>query len=231
MPKLAGKITKAAEGADRFLFVTEVAGRKVGFSAVAGEVVAVERWTETQVSSAPGSVRVYGDQVTVSPPKIWASAVGRKAVWLRTASDELQIRVPADLAVRQGHRVHAVISTGMDRRDSQWAAIVNHGTNRWTQVDLFPPCRCYDPWTSFVMGFGQGFGNLAVGVMGLYGVGLGCACFYLERTGTALLTGLVLGLAVGVAHTFIGLRQSGNATRQYGKAMKTACDRLFAADA
>ena len=139
----------------RFMLTRDVVGRSVGFAAIRGEVVAVERWTETRVSTAGGSVFVHGNQVSVNPPKVWATAVGRKAIWLKSDTNEMQVPVPEDLQVRQGHRIQAVIATGVDNGASQWAANVNHDTRRWTQMDRFPPSGCYDPWTSFVMGFGQ----------------------------------------------------------------------------
>ena len=215
-----------SEPSDRFMLTRDVGGKPVGFAAVRGEVVAVERWTETQVSTANGSVHVHGNQVSVHPPKVWATAVGRKVIWIRTASDEVQVPVPEDLQVRQGHRVQAVISTGLENGASQWAAIVNHDTKRWTQVDRFPPSGCYDPWTSFVMGFGQGTGNLAMGIMGLYAFALGVLFLLLGQTSGSLLTGLFLGIGVGFVHTLVGHWQSGAARKQYGQAVKAACDRV-----
>ena len=74
---------------DQFMLTHLVAGKRVGFAAVEGEIVAVERWTETQTSSAPGSVHVHGNQVTVVAPRVWANAVARKALWIKTEADEL----------------------------------------------------------------------------------------------------------------------------------------------
>ena len=211
------------------MLVSTIVGRPVGFSAVAGEVVAVERWTETRVGSAGGSVHVHGNNVAVVPPKVWATATARKALWIRTADDEIQVPVPDGMQVRQGHRVHAVIATGVNRGGSQWAAVANHDTNRWAQVGRFPPTGAYDPWTSFVMGFGQGVGNLTVGIMGLYGFCLGMLFLFHGRSGEAFVSGLFLGMGVGFVHAVLGMWQSGVATKQYGKAVKAVCDQVFAA--
>lgn len=213
------------------MLTRDVVGRTVGFATVTGEVVAVERWTETRVSSANGSVHVYGNQVSVNPPKVWATAVGRKAIWLKTDADEVQLSVPESLQVRQGHKVQAVISTGVANGTSQWAAIVNRDTNRWTQIDRFPPSGCYDPWTSFVMGFGQGVGNLATGIMCLYGVVLAGLFTLLGQSWASLLWGGFIGLGVGFVHSLVGIFQSKAAVTGYAAAVEAACDQVFAAGA
>lgn len=213
----------------RFMLTRLVARKPVGFAAVQGEVVAVERWTETQTSSSPGSVHIYGNLVTVVPPKTWATAVARKALWIKTDADEVQVPVPESLQVRQGHRVHAVISTGPGRSGSQWAAIVNHDTNRWTQIDQYPPCDILGVWSSIVVGFGQGTGNVFLGAMGLYGFLLGCAFGLLFQSGAAFLTGLLIGLGVGLMHALIGLSQAKAAVAEYLAGVKAACDQVFAA--
>jgi hypothetical protein len=215
----------------RFMLTRDVEGKTVGFAAVRGEVVNIERWTETRVSTAGGSVHVHGNQVSVSPPKVWATAVGRKAIWVRSSADEVQVPVPEDLQVRQGHRVQAVIATGVDNGASQWAAIVNHDTNRWTQVDRSPPSGCYDPWTSVVMGFGQGMGNVAMGIMCLYAAILGAVFTLIGQSGMSLVWGVFLGLGAGFVHSLVGIFQSKAAVTAYSSAVKAACDHLFAADA
>ena len=215
----------------RFMLTQDVVGRTVGFAAVRGEVVTIERWTETQVSTAGGSVHVHGNQVSVNPPKVWATTVGRKAIWLKIDADELQVPVPEDLQVRQGHRVQAVIATGVDNGSSQWAAIVNRDTNRWTQLDRFPPSGCYDPWTSVVMGFGQGVGNLAMGIMCLYGVMLAGLFTLLGHSWASLPWGGFIGLGADFVHSLVGIFQSKAAVTDYAAAVKATCDHLFAADA
>ena len=219
-------------GVDRFMLTRDVVGRTVGFATVTGEVVAVERWTETRVSTAGGSVHVYGNQVSVNPPKVWATAVGRKAIWLKTDADEMEVSVPESFQVRQGHKVQVVISTAIDNGASQWAAIVNRDTNRWTQIDRFPPSGCYDPWTSFVMAFGQaGRTNPALRIMCLYGVVLAGLFALLGHSWASFLWGVFVGLGVGFVHSLVGIFQSKAAATSYGAAVKAACDQVFATDA
>jgi hypothetical protein len=214
---------------DRFMLTRSVVGKPVGFAAVEGEVVSVERWTETQVSTANGSVHVYGNQVSVNPPKVWAKAVGRKAIWIKTADDEVQVPVPEDLHVRQGHRVQAVISTGLDNGASQWAAIVNCDTNRWTQVDEFPPSGCYDPWTGVVMGFGQAMGhNPANAIMWLYMVVVSGLFVLIGQSWWSLVWGFPIGIAAGLTHAIVGAVQAKTAASSYAVAVKDACDGVFA---
>lgn len=214
---------------DRFTLTHLVARKRVGFAAVQGEVVAIERWTETQTSSAPGSVHIYGNQVTVVPPKVWATAVGRKALWIKTEADEIQVPVPESLQVRQGHRVHAVVSTGPGRNGSQWAAIVNHDTSRWTQVDRYPPCDILGVWSSIVVGFGQGTGNVFGGAMGLYGFLFGVAFACVGQSGSAFVTGLIIGMGVGFTHGLVVRSQADAAVAEYLAGVTAACDQVFAA--
>ena len=217
-------------GTDRFMLTRDVAGRTVGFATVTGEVVAVERWTEAQVSTANGSVHVHGNQVSVNPPKVWATAVGRKAIWIRSDADEMQVPVPEDLQVRQGHKVQVVISTGVANGASQWAAVVNHDTSRWTQIDRFPPSGCYDPWTSFVMGFGQAGGaDPALRIMCLYGVVLVGLFALLGHSWASFLWGGFIGLGVGFVHSLVGIFQSKAAVTDYAEAVEAACEQVFAA--
>lgn len=143
-----------------------------GFWSVPGEVIAVDRWTETQVSSSSGRVLISGQHVSVTPPKVWTDAIARKAVWIRTADSEFEMPVPDGVSVRAGHRVHAVASTVVGKEAGQWSALVNHDTGHWNQVDRFPPGGCYGWWTNFVMSFGQGFGNVGLGVVLLYAIPL-----------------------------------------------------------
>ncbi len=220
-----------AKASSRFMLTRAVVGRMVGFATVRGEVVAIERWTETQVSTAAGSVQVHGNQVFVSPPKVWTTAVGRKAIWIRSGADEVQIPVPENLQVRQGHHVQAVIATGLGNGASQWAAVVNHDINRWTQVDRFPPSGCYDPWTSFVMGFGQGVGDLTMGIMCLYAAILGVGFTLIGQSWASLLWGGFIGLGAGFVHSLVGIFQSKAAATEYAAAVKAACDQVFAASA
>ena len=214
---------------DRFMTTSTVAGRTVGFSAVAGEVVAVERWTETQVSTASGSVQVFGNTVAVSPPQVWATAVGRKAIWIRTASDELQIPVPENTQVRQGHRVHAVVSTGVDYGRSQWAAIVNHDTSRWMQVDVYPPSGFYDPFTGFVMAFGGSAGGApGQAIMWLYVVVV-CGLFVLVgRSWWSLVWGFPIGVVMACIQMVVGGFQAKSGMREYAAAVRAACDSVSA---
>lgn len=215
------------QASNRFSSTSTVAGRAVGFSAVSGEVVAVERWTETQVSTASGSVHVFGNNVAVNPPKVWATAVGRKAVWIRTAADELQIPVPENTQVRQGHRVHAVLATGLDADRSQWAAIVNHNTNRWIQVDRLPPSGCFDPWTGFVMGLTGNSGNPAPGAFWLYGIIATVFTFTVGRSIGSVFLGAVIGIVVGTLHCVFAGFYGKQVVREYAAAVKAACDGVF----
>ena len=206
----------------RFVLTCDVAGKPVGFAAVEGEVISVERWTETHVGSAAGSVFVSGNQVAVAPPRVWATATARKAVWIKTDADEVQVPVPDSLQVRQGHSVSAIVATGIDNGQSQWAAIVNHDTGRWTQVDRFPPCGSYDPFTSVVMAFGQG-GEVAVRIMVLYGVVLGGLFALLGQSWMSLVWGGFLGMGAGFVHSLVGMFQSQASVTQYSAAVKAAC--------
>ncbi len=217
-------------GSDRFMLTRDVSGKPVGFAAVKGKVVAVDRWTETRVGSAGGSVVVSGNHVSVAPPRVWATATARKAVWIKTDADEIQVPVSDILQVRQGHSVSAVVATGIDNGQSQWAAIVNHDTGRWTQVDRFPPCGSYDPFTSVIMAFGQG-GEVAVRIMVLYGVVLGGLFALLGQSWMSLVWGGLIGMGAGFVHSLVGIFQSRASVTQYAAAVKAACERVSAADA
>ncbi len=214
----------------RFMLTRDVVGKSVGFSAVEGTVVSIERWTETHVGSAAGAVFVSGNQISVAPPRVWATATARKAVWVKTDSDEIHVPVPESLPVRQGHRVVAVVATGVNNGESQWAALVNHDTSRWTQIDRFPPCGSYDPFTSVIMAFGQG-GEVAVRIMVLYGVVLGGLFALLGQSWMSFVWGGLLGMGVGFVHALIGIFESKAAVTGHAAAVKAACDHLFAADA
>lgn len=214
----------------RFSLVRDVVGNRIGFWSVSGEVVAVDRWTETTVSSSNGAVSTFGNHVTVTPPRVWASTVNRKAVWIRTASSEFQVPVPEGLAVRSGHRVHVVAASLTTAVTGQWSAIVNHDTGRWCQVDQVPPGRVYDAWTSFVMGFGQGTGNLAFGIMCLYAALLSVTFGLLAHLWSVFLVGVFTGLGVGFVHALVGLRMSNRALSSYAAAVKDACNQVFAVE-
>ncbi len=214
----------------QFMMTRDVVGKPVGFAAVEGKVLSVERWTETQVGSAAGSVFVSGNQIAVAPPRVWATVTARKAVWIKTDAEEIKVPVPESLQVRQGHSVRAVVATGIDNGQSQWAAIVNHDTDRWTQIDRFPPCGSYDPFTSVVMAFGQG-GEMAVRIMVLYGAPLGGLFALLGQSWMSLVWGGLLGMGAGFIHAMVGIFQSRAAVTQYAAAVKAACDQVSAADA
>ena len=215
-------------GSNRFLLTLDVVGKPVGFAAVKGEVVAVERWTETHVGSAAGSVFVSGNQVAVAPPRVWATAIARKAVWIKTDADEIQVPVPDSLQVRQGHMVSAIVATGVNNGESQWAAVVNRDTNRWTQIDRFPPCGSYDPFTSVIMALCQG-GEVAVRIMALYGVVSGGSFALLGQSWMSLVWGGFIGMGAGFVHSMVGIFQSRASVGQYAAAVKAACDKVFAA--
>ncbi len=210
----------------RFTSTRQVVGKPVGFAVVDGEVVSVERWTETRVGSTGGSVIVSGNQISVAPPRVWASAHARKAVWVKTATDEFQVPVPDGLQVRQGHSVGALVATGVDNGQSQWAALVNRTTGRWVQLDSFPPCGSYDPFTSVIMAFGQG-GEVAVRVMVLYGVLLGGTFALLGQSWMSLVWGGLIGMVAGFVHSMVGIFQSKASVAQYAAAVKAACDEVF----
>lgn len=216
---------------ERFTLVRQVAGNRIGFWSVPGEVVAVDRWTETKVSSSHGSVSIIGNNVAVSVPRVWASAVARKAIWIKTDATELQIPVPEDFAIRTGHRVDAVAASLTDGKSGQWSAIVNHDTGRWCQVDRVPPGGAYDWWTNFVVGFGQGFGNLFVGAMILYAVPFTLIFGVMLHSGwSGLLTGMFFGAALGFTHAVVGVFMSRGAITDYSAAVKVACDGVFATE-
>lgn len=210
-----------------YLLTRRVAGSATGFCAFPGEVVAVERWTETRVSSANGNVLVSGHHVSVTPPKVWADTMARKAVWIRTADSEFEMAVPEGTPVRTGHRVHAVASTVVGRQAGQRSALVNHDTGRWNQVDRFPTGGCYGAWTDFVMGFGQGTGNFGMGVTLLYAVP-GAILFGLVGASWAgLLLGFAVGWVIGFCHALLGAMQARDAVHQQKQAVRKACLQVF----
>lgn len=130
----------------------------VEFSKLAGEVVGVDRWTESHVESSSGSVAVFGRSVHVTPPAITAWSEAKQRLWVRLSDGkELSVPVGASVEARVGHAVELVLATGKLKGDkSQWCAVWNKTATKWWQIDRFPPCRIYDAWTSFWLGLFQG---------------------------------------------------------------------------
>ena len=127
--------------------------------------------------------------------------------------------VPESLQVRQGHRVHAVISTGPDR--SQWAAIVNHDTSRWTQIDHYPPCNVVGAWTSGVIAVGRSTANVLP-----YGLLFGVAFACVGQSLSTFVTGLIVGLGVGFMHALLVRSQVDAAVAEYLAGVNAACDQV-----
>lgn len=102
---------------------------------------AFRRWRETHTSTTGGQVQVLGDTITVTPLQMDVRTTARKAVWLKSKDCAVRILLPESLQVRQEHRRHVVISTDTRTRGNQWAALVNHDTEYWNQVDNFRHSR------------------------------------------------------------------------------------------
>lgn len=120
----------------------EVLGQEVKFSPVFGEVVGVDRQTDTHFETTPGSVVAFGNVVSVTAPTISAHTQSSKCVWVRQENGtELSIAVPDNVQARPGQKVALLITTGTQssKVKRQWCAIVNYTTGHWDKIDQHPP--------------------------------------------------------------------------------------------
>ena len=206
-------------------------GRVITFKAMTAEVLSIDRWTDTFLSTAPGSVHVVGSGMVVHPPRVWASTFGRQAVWLRMADREVRVAVPADLAIRAGQTVQAIVAREAAGADAQWAAIVNHGTGTWTQIDHYPPGGRFGFCTKVLQLVGGLVGVPGAGILIVY-ISLWlivCLCLF---TGSGFIGNFfmatVAGIMTGFGHMMLALPISAVRSHQYAAGVRRACEATFA---
>lgn len=116
--------------------------QEVRFSLVPGEVVSVDRLTDTHFETRSGSVMAFGNVVSVTAPTVTAHTRASKNLWVRQENGtELSIAVHDDVQARAGHEVALLVATGARCRilRHQWCAVVNYTTGRWDRIDQLPP--------------------------------------------------------------------------------------------
>lgn len=130
----------------------KVAEQEVRFSLVHGEVVSVDRLTDTHFETTPGSVMAFGNVVNVTSPTVSAYSKASKRVWVRKEDGtELSIAAPDSVETRAGHNVALMVVSGMHlgKPVHQWCAIVNHTTQRWDHLQHDAPVNPFGKWNTF----------------------------------------------------------------------------------
>lgn len=97
---------------------------RISFWSFEGDIVRVDQWTETQISSSGGVVM---DGSTVSPPRIRGSTKLRQRIWLRR-QDGTEVPLAGDesVAVAPGHRIAVVVAKNDKTGKQIIQALVNY---------------------------------------------------------------------------------------------------------
>lgn len=212
-----------------------VAEQEVRFSLIPGEVVGVDRQTDTHFETTSGSVVAFGNVVSVTAPSVTASSTASKRVWVRRKDGtELSIAAPDSVQARAGHKVAVMLASGMQAGvpKHQWCAIVNYTTGHWNQVDRHPPVHVYNAWTNFwAVNVKQGGPVLAFFFILVLWVAIWLMRWTLFGTNDmlAFITNFWMAIAVGVGSLWWMAGQSKAAEHSYAKVLRRAADAAFEA--
>lgn len=210
----------------------KVSGQEVRFSSVDGEVVGVDRQTDTQFQTTSGSVVAFGTVVNVTAPTVTAYSQASKLVWIRRDDGtEMSVVAPDSFEGRAGHRVTVLLASGGQHGTDvhQWCAVVNHTTRLWNQVDQLLPVRIYGWWTAFWNVFitTAGSAGFTFGVVVLW------AALFSAAVGSSSQVSMPMFMACGVVAFFVvmgsvsaGVDQVKRAKADYTRAVKRVVETI-----
>lgn len=208
----------------------KVSGQEVRFFSVDGEVVGVDRQTDTQFQTTSGSVVAFGTVVNVTAPTVTAYSQASKLVWIRKDDGtEMSVVAPDSFGGRAGHRVTVLLASGGQHGADvhQWCAIVNHTTRLWSQVDQLPPVRIHGWWTAFWDGFISTAGSAGF----TFGIVVLWAALFSAGVGLSSQVSMPMFMACGVVAFFVvmgsvssGVDQVKRAKADYARAVKRAVE-------
>lgn len=210
--------------------------QEVRFSLVSGEVVGVDRQTDTHFETTPGSVMAFGNVVSVTAPSISARSHASKRVWVRKEDGtEMSIAAPDNLEARAGHKVAVLLASGMQQGapKHQWCAIVNYTTGHWNQVDQYPPVNVVSGWLGFWVGIVFYGGPPVLGVMLVVtwiAVWLVRWSLFGGEDFAALVTNFLIACLICLGSTFIGVGRANEAKETYARRIKSAAEAAFQAE-
>lgn len=210
-----------------------VSEQEVRFSIVPGEVVGVDRQTDTRFETTSGSVVAFGNVVNVTAPSITASSKASKRVWVRREDGtELSIVAPDSVEARAGHKVAVVLATGMQlgKPKHQWCAIVNYTTRHWNQLDRHPPIHVYNRWNDFwIVNAKQGGPALMLFFIFLIWVAVWLVRLFLfgSNDGMAFFTNLLAAFGVFFISMAWANKQSSDAEAAYREVVTRAAEAAF----
>lgn len=107
--------------------------RELEFTAISGEVLGSEKYSETHVSSSGGGGYVSRSGGYVSAPSVQSVVLTNHEFWIKTESGlEKDIQLKGhDIPLRQGQKI-TLLSVGEKNSDSSWyAVLVNHSAQKY----------------------------------------------------------------------------------------------------
>lgn len=205
----------------------------IRFSSVDGEVVGVDRMTDTHFETTAGSVVAFGTVVNVTAPAITAYSQASKRFWIRREDGtEMCVAAPDVVEARVGHKVTVLLASGKVKGEAkhQWCAIVNHSTRHWEQIDQFPPMRIHGAWTAFWGWLNSIPGNVGFtfGLFVLWGAFLFGYVYLTDKiTMEVVFTTFGAAFAVVLGSVFAGLAQINGTKDDYARAVRRAVKATF----
>ncbi|PXX88378.1 hypothetical protein DIT71_17370 [Marinobacter vulgaris] len=105
--------------------------KEVVFETLTGEVLDADRQQEVSITSSGGGGYVGPNGGYVRAPKINSQVSTKQTLWIKTGEgSEQPVHIKnADIAVRPGHTISAVVGTSDGRSEYETLAVINHTSN------------------------------------------------------------------------------------------------------